>query len=163
MQRLPTQEPIGLLVATVRRRIKQAVGALVRPYDLSPQQFWVIIGIAEREGLAMRELGQRHPIDAPTASRIVNALVGRGLLHVETDPADRRRSRLLLTPKGAALAAELLPLAARVRAATEAGLSPEERAAAAGMLRKIIANMEGFRAELRARKKPRSGPEPTAR
>ncbi|MGB9662673.1 MAG: MarR family winged helix-turn-helix transcriptional regulator [Moorellaceae bacterium] len=35
-----------------------------------------------------------------TVSRVADGLVRRGLLQRDTDPADRRRTVLLLTPKG---------------------------------------------------------------
>jgi len=50
------EEPIGLLIAAARHRIKQAVGSRVRPYDLTTQQFWVLVAIYERPGFSLGEL-----------------------------------------------------------------------------------------------------------
>ena len=140
---MPTQEPIGLLVAVVRRRIKQAVSTLVREYDLSPQQFWTLVAIARHEGASLRDLAELQRMDQPTACRVVAALARRRLVHSGADPSDRRRSRLVLTPSGRSLAERLAPIAAAVRSAVEAGLTPAERAAVVGGLRKVIANLEG--------------------
>jgi DNA-binding MarR family transcriptional regulator len=139
---LPTQEPIGLLVAVVRRRIKQAVSTMVREHDLSPQQFWTLVAIARHEGVSLRELAELQRMDQPTACRVVAALARRRLVHSGADPADRRRSRLVLTPSGRAMAEQLAPIAAAVRSAVEAGLTPSERTAVVAGLRKVIANLE---------------------
>ena len=140
------QEPIGLLVAVVRRRMKQTVSALVREFHLSPQQFWMLVAIARDEGSSLGEVAQRLRMDAPTACRVVATLVRRKLVHSGADPADRRRSRVVLTPSGRAAADLLLPIAGEVRAAVEAGLTAAERAAVVAGLQKVIANLESFRA-----------------
>ena len=141
-----TQEPIGLLVAVVRRRIKQAVSTLVRDHKLSPQQFWTLMAIATHEGVSLRELAEVQRMDPPTACRVVTTLTRRRLVHSGADPADRRRSRLVLTPSGRSLADRLAPVATAVRSAVDAGLTPSERAAVVAGLQKVIANLEGSRA-----------------
>jgi DNA-binding MarR family transcriptional regulator len=143
---LPTQEPIGLLVAVVRRRIKQTVSTMVGEHDLSPQQFWTLVAVAKNEGVSLRELAEVQRMDQPTACRVVAALARRRLVHSGADPADRRRSRLVLTPSGRSLAERLAPVADAIRSAVEAGLTPSERAAVVAGLRKVIANLENSQA-----------------
>jgi DNA-binding MarR family transcriptional regulator len=143
-QRLQRHEPLGLLIAAARSRIKQTAGELARPFRLSPQQFWVLVGIAEREGSSLGQLAARHHVDQPTASRVVTALVGRGLVAASGDPEDRRRFCLMLTPPGRRLAERLAPLAAKVRAAMVAGLSTAEQELLDASLRRIVANLERF-------------------
>jgi DNA-binding MarR family transcriptional regulator len=138
------QEPIGLLVAAIRRRIKQAVSALVDDKSLSPQQFWMLLAIAEAEGLSLGELARRCRMDQPTASRVVYTLSYRRLVRAQVDPQDRRCMRLTLTPNGKAAAARLAPIAEKVRGAVEKGLTPDERAAVVSGLHKILASLEGL-------------------
>jgi DNA-binding MarR family transcriptional regulator len=143
-------EPIGLLVAAVRRRMKQAVGSRVRRYRLTVQQFWVLVAICEQPGLSLGELAARLRMDTPTASRVVFALMSRKLVQAKEDAADRRRARLHLAAPGAALGPELLGLARAVRAVTIRGLSAAEQAALRVSLRKIIANMDRLQQSDRA-------------
>ena len=137
-------EHVGLLIAAVRRRIKQAVGNRVRGYDLSGQQFWMLVAIYEHSGYSLGQLATHVRMDTPTASRVVFALMNRKLVAVKGDAADRRRACLYLKPAGAALAQELHGLAAAVRAAVGEGRSASEQAAVRVSLRKIIANMDRF-------------------
>jgi len=44
------KEPIGLLIAAARRRMKRALQDRVAPHGLTPQQFWVLVNIDEAEG-----------------------------------------------------------------------------------------------------------------
>lgn len=138
---LSRQEYPGLLIAVARRRIKQAVLARAAPRGLSTQQFWVLVHLHERPGLSQRDLAGRMDVDAPTASRVLAALIARRLVRAEEDPADRRRARLRLTASGWELARELAGDAAAIRRGLVAGMSaPEVEALRAG-LRKVIDNM----------------------
>lgn len=141
---MPGREPIGLLVVTVRRRIKQVASVLLRGHGISVQQFWTMVVIARSDGLSLRELAARRRMDEPTACRVVNSLVRRRLVRRSPDPADRRRSRLMLTPSGAEFAANLLPLAEAILAAVEGALTSAERRAVVAGLRKVIANLDQF-------------------
>jgi DNA-binding MarR family transcriptional regulator len=155
---LVQQEPIGLLVAVVRRRIKQVVIASLGTEKMSPQQFWMLVAIARQEGLSLRELAERQRMDQPTACRVVAELVRRRLVRSSTDPADRRRSRLHLTPTGNGVAEKLLPLARRIRETVESGLTAAERACVVDGLNKVIANLEQFEVEsVPAQGKPARG------
>jgi DNA-binding MarR family transcriptional regulator len=135
-------EPIGLLIGAVRRRIRQAVGSHVRRYHLTTQQFWVLVAIHEHPGFALGQLAAHLRMDEPTASRVVSTLMKRKLVQIKGDAADRRRACIHLKPPGAALGRELRALAATVRAAVVQGLSAAEQAALRSSLRKIIANMD---------------------
>jgi DNA-binding MarR family transcriptional regulator len=137
-------EPVGLLIGAVRRRIKQALGSHVRHYRLTTQQFWVLVAIYEHPGFALGELAGHLRMDKPTASRVVFALMNRKLVLVRGDAADRRRARLHLGTAGVVLGKELHTLATAVRAAVIQGFSAAELAALRALLRKIIANMDRF-------------------
>jgi MarR family transcriptional regulator for hemolysin len=141
---LSEQEPVGLLIGAARRRIKQAVGHRLRGHGLTPQQFWVLINVSEREGLALRDLAERLRLDHPTTSRIVSLLRRRRLMRMGGHPGDRRRCRLGLTPRGRELVDELRPLAREVREAVVQGMSTAEQDRLRRLLRLVMANMERF-------------------
>lgn len=132
------QQPASLLIAAIRRRLKQVVGAEVRPYGLSPTQFWVLNRIHEGEGSSLRELAEALHMDQPTASRVVAALARQKLVRMEDDPEDRRRGRIVMTTKGRALGQKLHPLALHIRAAVDAALSPSERETLRALLAKAL-------------------------
>jgi MarR family transcriptional regulator for hemolysin len=137
-------EPIGFLIAAVRRRIKQALGSQLRQHRLTPQQFWILIALMENTGLSLRELAARLRMDDPTASRVVFTLVKRGFVEMNGDPTDRRRCQLSLGKYATAVIKELQNLAAAVRAAIIRGVSLSEQEAMRTTLRKIMANMDWF-------------------
>jgi DNA-binding MarR family transcriptional regulator len=146
------EEPIGLLLATIRRRLRQVVQAKAQGHRLSPQQFWAIVGIQDAAPLSLRELSELLRIDQPTASRVVATLTRRRLVRMAEDPSDRRRLLLETTSEGAELAARVRPIARELRAALVAGFSAAEVTALRGSLRKILGNID--RLETRGARRP---------
>ncbi len=142
------QRYLGFLIALAHRRLRQAVSARVSDLELSAPQFWTLIRILEHEGCSLGELAQRARIDEPTASRVVFALVRRGLVRSETDPSDRRRTRLSMTAEGRKLAQRLVPVSAEIRGAVEGALTPADHEAVASGLQKVIARLEAMGAGL---------------
>ncbi|MFI5370256.1 MAG: MarR family winged helix-turn-helix transcriptional regulator [Candidatus Eisenbacteria bacterium] len=134
----------------MRRRIKQAVDARVRGHRLSPQQFWVLVAIAETEGGSLGALAARQHMDAPTASRVVTTLTRRGLARIAMHPTDRRRAVLALTPRGRVLAERMRAIAVEVRAAVEDGFTPEEKTRLRRDLARMLDNLERFDPRARA-------------
>lgn len=132
------QEPASLLIAAIRRRMKQIIGEQVREYGLTPAQFWMLNRVFDREGLSLRELADSLHMDTPTASRVVAALVRQKYVRSEEDPEDRRRARIVVTPRGRALADKLQSIAAQMRSAVEAPLTVNERETLRNLLRKSL-------------------------
>lgn len=140
--RSSTQEPIGLLIASARSRIKQAVLARTAIHRLAVQQFWFLIALWECPGISQVELAEGVRSDAPTTSRVIASLMRRCLVRKEPDPGDRRLSRLSLTPEGRRLAKELSGTASRIRAAVVDGMTDADQEALREGLRRVIANLD---------------------
>jgi MarR family transcriptional regulator for hemolysin len=140
-----SQEYVGVLIAAARRSLRQAVQRSVEPLRLNPPQFWTLLTLDEMSGASLGELARRQRIDAPAASRTVAALVRRGLVRLQLDRDDRRRSRLSLTRAGEELVRKLRPISDDLRARLVSGMNPAEEEALRALLRKVIGNLDGSR------------------
>jgi MarR family transcriptional regulator for hemolysin len=136
------QVPIGILLAAVRRRQRQTVEMRVRDLELSNQQFWLLVALVERKGETLAKILAALPMDQPTASRVLAALSRRKLVRLDSDPADRRRRRMALTPRGEQFGARCLAVAEEVRKAVVANFSPDEIATLRGWLRRMVDNLD---------------------
>ncbi len=145
------QQSLGFVIARTDRRIRQWVSGKIRDLSLSAPQFWLLVRICEREGGSLGELARQARIDEPTASRVVFALVRRGLVRSEVDPADRRRSRLYLTHEGRRLTDCLLAASEEIRSAVEGARTFAERDAVACGLQKVVARLDRLEAGLEGR------------
>ena len=139
-----TQAGLGTLAAALRLRLKYVVASRLTPYDLTLQQFWVILVLLEKGPSSLHPLAQQVWMDDPTASRVVKAMVERGLLRTQADPKHGRRILISLAPTALPLALELQGLAAELKAGLVTGLSPEQQAVVRRGLLAMITNLEGM-------------------
>jgi DNA-binding MarR family transcriptional regulator len=66
------------------------------------EEFTLLLALWERDGRTQLELAQWTGKDKSTVTRLVDGLVGKALVVRRDDEADRRRTRLWLTPAGGA-------------------------------------------------------------
>ena len=112
-------------------------GAYRRRFSLSVPEWRVLAVLSLYPGLAAREVAERTRMDAVAVSRAVGRLLHDGRLRRSRAPADRRRSVLEVSPKGAAVYDRIAPLALRYERALVAVLSPTERA----MLDRVLSRL----------------------
>jgi DNA-binding MarR family transcriptional regulator len=139
-----THAALGTLASAVRRRLKHVVGSRLAPYDLTLQQFWVMLVLLEQGPSSLHPLAQQVWMDDPTASRVVKAMVERGLLRAQPDPKHGRRILISLAPDSVPLAIELQGLATEVKSGLIQGLdSAREEVLRQGLL-VMISNLDGM-------------------
>jgi len=142
MQQLFVTESVPMLVAAVRRRIKQLAWEHLRPLGVTPQQAGVLLALQNNDGVSLTELARAMHIDNPTACRIVNTLVKRNWLQTRADPDDRRRFRLHLTASGKRLGKNLTERARGVQHILEGMMDTRDTAQLRTLLTKFLSRLE---------------------
>src|SRR5436853_326492 len=88
-------------------RLKHRLHEVSREHTLTPGQFRCLM-ILNRQPMTLSELAEKYEVSAPTMSRMVSALVERGLVSRAEDPSDRRLVNLAVLPAGRAAWEEML-------------------------------------------------------
>jgi DNA-binding MarR family transcriptional regulator len=118
--------------AAVRR------GRGARPRDtgrwLTLSQYGLIEPLARQPQARIRDLADGAGITASTATRILDALERRGIVHRTRSPADRRAVAVTLTPRGRRLFETQHAWVRRRERALYEDLGPRERAIATRVL-----------------------------
>ena len=114
---------------------------------LAPHQLcivrWRVMAVLASNGRQNQiNLAELTSIDASTLSRIVTRLVRMGLLTRTRSTTSSREVVVMLSAKGNALVARLIPQAYEIETAAAAGLSAEELAIVKRCLRRIYGNMK---------------------
>jgi DNA-binding MarR family transcriptional regulator len=123
----------------VARQLRHASRETLAPWDVTPSQLRAL-GTLMRHGAARPGALAKHLGIAPrSATEVVDALQGRGLVRRETDPDDRRATLVVVTDAGRELAAAVRK--ARVAEADRAfaGLPDADRAELERLLRRLLA------------------------
>ncbi len=123
---------------------------LYEPEGLSDQQFNVlrILKGGPRDGYLVKELRCRMIYRFADVPRLVNRLEARGLVKRCENPADRRGSRVQITPKGLALEARMFARHNALCQQVDRCLSAEERDALLGILERLRNDHRAQLAEL---------------
>ena len=107
---------------------------------ISPEQWFILARVAQGPRVRQVDLAERVLADPPNVSRLVDALVARGLVRRSPDPADRRSWLLSLTKQGRQVTARLLDHTIIERQLVFDGIADELDALAAALDR-IDANL----------------------
>ena len=99
---------------------------------LTYPQYLVLLVLWERDGLMVKELGERLHLDSGTLTPLLKRLEANGLIDRKRDPADERQVRVALTRDGVALREKAAAIQQEVFAAS--GCSSAELAALRGAL-----------------------------
>lgn len=98
------------------------------PSDLAPAQLSALAVVRRDPGITISGLADYERVRPPTMTRIVDALVGRGLVERTVCPDDRRVVRLNATPAGRDLVDAVRRRRDAYLASRLAALTDEERA-----------------------------------
>jgi DNA-binding MarR family transcriptional regulator len=131
----------GYLLYLLSRASTQASAqfhAVVKARGLSVLE-WRVLGQLSSGAATVSMLAERALSQQPTLTKVLDRMVGAGLVTRLEDARDRRRVSVRLTEKGQRLAAELVPLARAHEARVLAGYSPREAAALKRALKTLIA------------------------
>jgi DNA-binding MarR family transcriptional regulator len=107
-------------------------------YDLSLNEWRIIMGLAARPGATVTEIADWSGMHVMNVSRGVTRLVRQGRVLREVDPADRRRALLRLSGRGRALFGIIAPSAQAREDMVRKVLSESEAGAFREMIDRLI-------------------------
>lgn len=88
-------EVIPLVMRSIRTEMRT-----VRAADLTVPQLRALIYLSNNPSASLSEVAEHVGIGLPSMSKMIDTLVGRGLVNRRTSPTDRRYVMLALTPTG---------------------------------------------------------------
>jgi transcriptional regulator, marR family, putative len=95
----------GYLFRSAESLATREYGKLLEPLGITPNQSEVLLVLGEHAPLSLKGLGESLICEEKSPSRLVQALIKKGLVKKEISSKDKRSSRLSLTAAGA----DLLP------------------------------------------------------
>ena len=113
-------------LAVAAEKVSKALAAQYRDrYGISIAEWRVLVNVGYAKDQSIRDIESRVSMDKTKVSRAASRLEAAGYLTKTLDDGDRRLLKLTLTPKGAALLAEIVPLAQAYQEAVRAILGPQ--------------------------------------
>jgi DNA-binding MarR family transcriptional regulator len=139
----PAHESLGLLLRIATHGLRSM---FKKPLDRAeiPLSTWYCLRVLwENEGISQRELTRRVGLMQPNAVNALRSMQERGLVVIERETADRRKTRIYLTAKARRLKEELLPATNDLlEAVALKGFTSDESAELKRLLNKLCRNVE---------------------
>jgi DNA-binding MarR family transcriptional regulator len=135
---LSFQSGTGYLLGKVGAVARQRWTATLAQTGVSPNQFLVLMALAETGPVCQHFLAGVIGIDPRNIVQILDSLESRGLVSRETDRADRRRRLIELTGAGRRIVAELSALGERTEHELLAPVPRADRESLRRILRSVL-------------------------
>ena len=113
---MPNSDDLLVFVDDTERALREHLAEALAPEGCSVSEWLVLRELHRAEGLTMSELADRLRLRAPTTTKIIDRLEANNMAYRRLDPADRRRVRLHLSPRGRTVHATLAAVVARADA-----------------------------------------------
>ncbi|MBL4615705.1 MAG: MarR family transcriptional regulator [Magnetovibrio sp.] len=136
------EKSLTYVVNHISRQLSQALNAELQSHGVAPGQFPVLLCLWEQDGLSQRELYQRVKIEQATMSNTLKRMERDCLIYRETDPEDRRSTRIHLTGMAKNLEAKLTKGAKAVNKVALEGLKKKDRKQAMEWLDLMVENLD---------------------
>lgn len=130
-------EQIGHLLRRAYQRHLAIFAQTIDDPQLTAVQFAVLSANRRLGPSSMSDLGKATAIDGATVRGIIERLQARGLVELQANQDDRRKSVVELTERGRELLELTTPTAARISELTMSDLNAVERVAVLYLLRKL--------------------------
>lgn len=113
-------------------------------YNVTELQYAILLRAANRDGMDQTAMSETVGFDRTTTARVVRTLDDRGLLRRTTDPRNRKRKTLHITPAGRRLLSSIEAAVQRARDRIIAPLSPDEQEVFLRLLAKLVEGNNAF-------------------
>jgi DNA-binding MarR family transcriptional regulator len=140
---------LAYLLARASHQVSREFHAQLRPQGLSVAQWRVLAALSDSGGVSLTELAEIVLFKQPTLTKVIDRMERDGWVKRLIDRADRRRLRIVITARGAAVVSGLLSKAKSHEAAVLASYSSAEIDNLKRILRQLLArSMKAARASL---------------
>ncbi|MEW6340572.1 MAG: MarR family winged helix-turn-helix transcriptional regulator [Paraburkholderia sp.] len=137
ISRYEFSEQIGHLLRRAYQRHLAIFAQTIDDPQLTAVQFAVLSANRRLGPSSMSDLGKATAIDGATVRGIIERLQARGLMELQANQDDRRKSVVDLTERGRQLLDVTTPTAAHISELTMSDLNAVERVAVLYLLRKL--------------------------
>lgn len=119
---------LGFIIINTSCSIKDEVrkGFVEKGYDITLDQFAVLIRLWDKDGLSQRELCERTLKTKSNITRILDSMEKKGLIFRQINKEDRRSFGIFLTDQGKAVKDELIPTAVRINSKIFKNINKED-------------------------------------
>ena len=142
------EDSLGRLIYFTAQDMTNFAEKILKPYDLTLEQFHLLENMDMDSGISQRQLGEATNKTPANLTRMLDRMEAKSLVVRRDDPDDRRTSLVYLTGKGKALVEEVFGEFNSYSAGMLLGISGDEQQIAKEVLTKMAVNVQAMTEEL---------------
>lgn len=132
---------IGMSINYVNKKIQRYLSINLEKYDITTEQWAVLLKLVEKEGINQKLLSKEVEKDQATLTRILDILERKSLIIRKKSPEDRRAFLIYTTDKGKELKEEVYPFIEKLFKNMIFGIPKDQLDLFVDVLSKINENM----------------------
>ncbi len=134
---MSTQDDLFAFLHSIMQKRRRIMERALVPLGMGHAEMRLLVRLYRADGCSQEELVAALEIDRSNVGRALKKLEGLGYVTRERDRRDGRAWRVFLTARGRGLEERLSEIREALRRAFTAGISEDELAALAALLRKV--------------------------
>lgn len=131
------EEQVGHLLRRAHQRASAIFQAMIGDEQITPTQYAALVKLHDLGELSQNHLGRLTAMDPATTQGVMRRLLDRELIAARSDPDDKRRTLLSLSPKGRELIGRLMANGPLISDETLKPLNEQERKTLLALLARI--------------------------
>jgi DNA-binding MarR family transcriptional regulator len=143
----PAENSLFYMLHDATRQLRKHFDRRATRLELTRAQWRALKATSRQEGLSQAELADYLDMEAIPVGRVIDRLEKTGFVERRSDPADRRRWRLYLTPKAHAVVGEMEDIATGLREDALRGVERGDLDALMRVLGRIKENLAALDAQ----------------
>ena len=143
----PAENSLFYMLHDATRQLRKHFDRRATRLELTRAQWRALKATSRQEGLSQTELAEYLDMEPIPVGRVIDRLEKTGFVERRSDPADRRRWRLYLTPKAHAVVDEMEDIATGLREDALRGVERDDLDALMRVLGQIKENLVAIDAQ----------------
>lgn len=135
-------ESLGRMIYHTAQEIKNFAEKMLKPYELTLEQFHLLKHMSVDSGMSQRELGDKSNKTPANITRILDRLELKKLITRQSNEKDRRTTHVLLTSEGDVLKLKVIASFESFSSQLTKGLSKQRQEETKKVLETIVKNLE---------------------
>ncbi len=140
--RFDRKQSLLFLSGLLNRRLQLALDRALFPYGITFGQLPTLFSLYEEDGLSQRQLCERNLVEQPTMANTLRRMERDGLIEIQQDKSDKRRSLYTLTSRARRIQRDVITTTTTVIQQTLDGLPHQRVVHLVEMLNRMNENLK---------------------
>ena len=132
------------LIGEIGKTLRDKVGTAIKKegYDISPEQFTILVMLFYQDGISQNEISTNLNRDKTTVSRVIGRMITNKLIVKKQVAEDKRENHIFITEKGKVIQEKLIAATGPIYTTALEGIDDKELTIVNTILLKVLNSLK---------------------